>query len=154
MTVSHLRFGKNQIKASYYVTKANFVACHLASYIEKFDIVQDIKPGGTFLLNCSWNQQELEEHLPAAAKRYLAQNHIRLFTCDATHKAIELGMGNRSNTILQAAFFKLGDRPLDGAHRQRKLTAELAQRRQPPAGFEVPGGDRGFEVVDQFLVHG
>lgn len=107
VTISHLRFGKNQIKASYYVTKADFVACHLASYIEKFDIVQDIKPGGTFLLNCPWNLQELEEHLPAAAKRYLAQNHIRVYTCDATHKAIELGMGNRSNTILQACIFKL-----------------------------------------------
>ena len=75
--------------------------------LKSFDIVQDIKPGGTFLLNCPWNLQELEEHLPAAAKRYLAQNHIRVYTCDATHKAIELGMGNRSNTILQAAFFKL-----------------------------------------------
>ena len=107
ITISHLRFGKNEIKASYYVTKADFVACHLASYIEKFDIVQDIKPGGTFLLNCSWDLAELDEHLPAAAKRYLAQNNIRMYTCDATHKAIELGMGNRSNTILQAAFFKL-----------------------------------------------
>ena len=107
ITISHLRFGKNEIKASYYVSKADFVACHLASYIEKFDIVQDIKPGGTFLLNCSWNLQELEEHLPAAAKRYLAQNNIKMYTCDATNKAIELGMGNRSNTILQAAFFKL-----------------------------------------------
>ena len=107
ITISHLRFGKNEIKASYYVTKADFVACHLASYIEKFDIVQDIKPGGTFLLNCAWNLQELEEHLPAAAKRYLAQNNIKMYTCDATNKAIELGMGNRSNTILQAAFFKL-----------------------------------------------
>ena len=107
ITISHPRFGKNEIKASYYVTKADFVACHLASYIEKFDIVQDIKPGGTFLLNCSWNLQELEEHLPAAAKRYLAQNNIKMYTCDATNKAIELGMGNRSNTILQAAFFKL-----------------------------------------------
>ncbi len=109
ITISHLRFGKNEIKASYYVTKADFVACHLASYIEKFDIVQDIKPGGTFLLNCPWDLAELEEHLPAAAKRYLARNNIRMFTCDATHKAIELGMGNRSNTILQAAFFKLAN---------------------------------------------
>ena len=107
VTISHLRFGRNQIKASYYVTQADFVACHSAAYMEKFDIVQDIKPGGTFLLNCSWNMQELEEHLPAAAKRYLAQNNIHVYTCDATHKAIELGMGNRSNTILQAAFFKL-----------------------------------------------
>ncbi|MDO4516496.1 MAG: pyruvate:ferredoxin (flavodoxin) oxidoreductase [Bacillota bacterium] len=109
ITISHLRFGKNEIKASYYVTKADFVACHLASYIEMFDIVQDIKPGGTFLLNCPWDLAELEDHLPAAAKRYLARNNIRMFTCDATHKAIELGMGNRSNTILQAAFFKLAN---------------------------------------------
>ena len=121
VTISHLRFGKNEIKASYYVTKADFVACHLPAYIEKFDIVQDIKPGGTFLLNCSWNEQELEDHLPAAAKRYLAQNNIRMFTCDATHKAIELGMGNRSNTILQAAFFKLANViPVDEAVQHMK----------------------------------
>ncbi len=107
VTISHLRFGKNQIKASYYVTKADFVACHLASYIEKFDVVQDIKPGGTLLLNCPWDDIELGDRLPAAAKRYLAQNNIKVYLCDATHKAIELGMGNRSNTILQAAFFKL-----------------------------------------------
>ena len=121
VTISHLRFGKNEIKASYYVTKADFVACHLPAYIEKFDIVQDIKPGGTFLLNCPWNEQELEAHLPAAAKRYLAQNNIRMFTCDATHKAIELGMGNRSNTILQAAFFKLANViPVDEAVQHMK----------------------------------
>ena len=109
VTISHLRFGKGRIRSAYYVTKADFVACHLASYIERFDIVQDVKPGGTFLLNCAWGPEELEQHLPAAAKRYLAENHVRLFTCDATHKAIELGMGNRSNTILQAAFFRLAN---------------------------------------------
>ena len=136
ITISHLRFGKNEIKASYYVTKADFVACHLASYIEMFDIVQDIKPGGTFLLNCPWDLAELEEHLPAAAKRYLAQNNIRMYTCDATHKAIELGMGNRSNTILQAAFFKLAKViPVDEAVQHMKDAIEKSY------------GHKGMDVI-------
>lgn len=107
VTISHLRFGKNPIRATYYVSQADFVACHMPAYMEKFDIVQDIKPGGTFLLNCAWNVSELDQILPAAAKRYLASNNIKFYTCDATTKARELGLGNRSNAILQAAFFKL-----------------------------------------------
>ncbi|MEG2000455.1 MAG: pyruvate:ferredoxin (flavodoxin) oxidoreductase, partial [Evtepia sp.] len=121
VTISHLRFGKKEIKSSYYVSKADFVACHLAAYAEKYDIVRDIKPGGTFLLNCDWNIDELSQVLPAEAKRYLAKNHIRVFTCDATHKARDLGLGNRSNVILQAAFFKLSNvMPLDVAVQQMK----------------------------------
>lgn len=121
VTISHLRFGENDIKSSYYVTKAEFVACHLPAYIEKYDIVQDVKPGGTFLLNCAWNLGELDRILPAATKRYLAQNKIKFYTCDATSKAIELGLGNRSNVILQAAFFKLSEViPLDLAVEKMK----------------------------------
>jgi len=107
ITVSHLRFGKKPIKSTYLINKADFVACHNPSYVDKYDMVSDIKPGGTFLLNCSWNEEELSEHLPAAMKRYIAKNKIKFYTLDATHLAKGLGLGNRTNTLLQAAFFKL-----------------------------------------------
>ena len=107
VTISHLRFGKKPIKSTYFVSKADFVACHNPSYVDKYDMVSDVKPGGIFLLNCSWNDAELDAHLPAAAKRYIAKNDIKFYTIDATHLAKGLGLGNRTNTILQAAFFKL-----------------------------------------------
>lgn len=107
VTISHLRFGDTPIKASYYVKQADFVACHNAAYVNRYNMVEDVKPGGTFLLNCSWNQEQLEEKLPANMKRYIAQNNIRFYTCDAVTIARELGLGGRTNTVLQAAFFKL-----------------------------------------------
>ena len=155
VTISHLRFGKNQIKASYYVTKADFVACHLASYMEKFDIVQDIKPGGTFLLNCSWDLAQLEERLPAAAKRYLARNNIRMFTCDATHKAIELGMGSRSNTILQAAFFKLANViPVDEAvqHMKDAIVKSYGHKGMDVIMMNYSAVDAGVESVREIPI--
>ncbi len=109
ITVSHLRFGKKPIKSTYLINKADFVACHNPSYVDKYDMVSDIKPGGTFLLNCSWNEEELDAHLPAAMKRYIAKNKIKFYTLDATHLAKGLGLGNRTNTLLQAAFFKLAN---------------------------------------------
>lgn len=109
VTKSHLRFGKLPIRSSYYVKTANFVACHNQSYIEKYDIVSDIKAGGVFLLNCSWNKEELEHKLPANVKRQLANKNIKFYTIDATSIAKELGLGNRTNTVLQSAFFKLAD---------------------------------------------
>ena len=107
VTISHLRFGKKPIKSTYFVNKADFVACHNPSYVAKYDMVSDVKPGGIFLLNCSWDGAELDAHLPAAMKRYIAKNDIKFYTIDATHLAKGLGLGNRTNTILQAAFFKL-----------------------------------------------
>ncbi len=107
ITVSHLRFGKKPIKSTYLINKADFVACHNPSYVDKYDMVSDIKPGGTFLLNCSWNDEELDAHLPADMKRTIAKNNIKFYTLDATHLAKGLGLGNRTNTLLQAAFFKL-----------------------------------------------
>ena len=107
VTISHLRFGKKPIKSTYFVSKADFVACHNPSYVDKYDMVSDVKPGGTFLLNCAWDVEELDKRLPAAMKRTIAKNDIKFYTIDATHIAIELGLGNRTNTILQAAFFKL-----------------------------------------------
>ena len=107
VTISHLRFGKKPIKSTYFVNKADFVACHNPAYVAKYDMVSDVKPGGIFLLNCSWDGAELDAHLPAAMKRYIAKNDIKFYTIDATHLAKGLGLGNRTNTILQAAFFKL-----------------------------------------------
>jgi len=108
VTVSHLRFGDNKIKSPYYINKADFVACHVPSYITKgFPIVRDVKAGGTFLINCQWSVEELEHHLDAASKRYIANNNIQLYMINAIDKAIEIGMGKRTNTILQSAFFSL-----------------------------------------------
>ena len=109
ITVSHLRFGESKINSSYLVSKADFVACHNPSYVDKYDIVEDIKPNGTFLLNCSWDINELNTHLPNSMKKYIAENNINFYTIDATHIAKELGLGGRINTILQAAFFKLSN---------------------------------------------
>ena len=108
VTVSHLRFGDKPIKSSYYINKADFVACHVPSYISKhFPIVRDVKPGGTFLINCQWSFEELDRHLDAASKRYIARNDIQLYMINAIDMAIEIGMGKRTNTILQSAFFAL-----------------------------------------------
>ena len=108
ITISHLRFGDKPIKSPYYINKADFVACHNPSYIIKgYKMVRDVKPGGTFLINCQWTPEELNEHMPASAKRYIAQNNIQLYTINAIDKAVEIGLGKRTNTILQSAFFAL-----------------------------------------------
>lgn len=110
VTVSHLRFGDHVIRSPYYVTKADFVACHVPAYITKaFPIVRDVKPGGTFLINCQWSFEELEHHLDAASKQYIAKNNIQLYTINAIDLAMEIGMGKRTNTILQSAFFALAN---------------------------------------------
>ena len=108
VTISHLRFGDKPIKSPYYINKADFVACHNPSYVTKgFKMVQDVKPGGVFMINCQWTPEELEHHLDAASKRYIAKNNIQLYTINAIDLAIEIGMGKRNNTILQSAFFSL-----------------------------------------------
>ncbi|MDD5864144.1 MAG: pyruvate:ferredoxin (flavodoxin) oxidoreductase [Firmicutes bacterium] len=126
VTVSHLRFGDKPIKSPYYINKADFVACHNPSYITKgFKIVQDVKPGGVFLINCQWNLEELEKHLDAASKRYIANNNIQLYTIDAIDLAIKVGMGKRTNTILQSAFFSLAKvMPAEEAIQYMKDAAE------------------------------
>ena len=108
VTVSHLRFGDKPIRSPYYINKADFVACHNPSYITKhFPIVRDVKPGGVFLINCQWSPEELSKHLAASEKRYIAKNDVQLYTINAIDLAIEIGMGKRTNTILQSAFFAL-----------------------------------------------
>ena len=127
VTVSHLRFGKTPIKSTYLINKADFVACHNQSYIDKYDMVSDIKPGGTFLLNTIWDMDGLEKHLPGQVKRYLAQNNINFYTINGVKLGEETGMGTRINTILQSAFFKLADIiPFEDAVKYMKAAAEAS----------------------------
>ena len=110
VTISHLRFGDKAIKSPYYINKADFVACHVPAYIIKgFPMVRDVKDGGTFLINCQWSDEELDKHMPAVAKRYIAEHHINVYTIDAIDLAAKIGMGKRTNTILQSAFFALAN---------------------------------------------
>ena len=109
VTISHLRFGDSPIKSSYYINKADFVACHNNAYLAKYDMISDVKPGGTFLLDCQWTDEELSEHLPASVKSYIAKNNIKFYTINATKLAIDLGNAKVKNTVLQSAFFSLAN---------------------------------------------
>ena len=121
LTQSHLRFGKQPIQATYLVQHADFVALHEPAYLGTYDVTADLKDGGTFLLNCSWSREELPAHIPAKMKRDLARKHAKMYIIDATRIAREIGLGNRTNTVLQAAFFKLTDIiPLDLAIQEMK----------------------------------
>ena len=109
VTISHLRFGDSPIKSTYYINKADFVACHNNAYLAKYDMISDVKPGGTFLLDCQWSDAELSEHLPASVKSYIAKNNIKFYTINATKLAIDLGNAKVKNTVLQSAFFALAN---------------------------------------------
>ena len=128
VTISHLRFGDHEIKSPYSINKADFVACHNPSYITKgFKMVQDVKPGGVFMINCEWTPEELSHHLDASAKRYIARNNIQLYTINAIDLAIKIGMGKRNNTILQSAFFSLAKiMPEEDAIRYMKEKAKAS----------------------------
>ncbi len=134
VTISHLRFGKNPIKSPYYINKADFVACHNPSYVTKgFKMVQDVKPNGVYMINCQWNLEELNHHMDAASKRYIAKNNIQLYTIDAIDLAQQIGMGKRTNTILQSAFFTLAKvMPQEEAiaHMKEKATQSYLKKGQ------------------------
>ncbi|MBO7740616.1 MAG: pyruvate:ferredoxin (flavodoxin) oxidoreductase, partial [Clostridia bacterium] len=139
VTISHLRFGDKAIKSPYYVTKANFVACHNPSYMVKgYKIVNDVKPGGTFLLNCQWSVEELDKHLTNETKAYIANNNIKFYIINAIDKAIEIGMGKRTNTILQSAFFKLANiMPIEEAVDYMKAAAKKSYLKKGEAVVEL-----------------
>ena len=139
VTISHLRFGDKVIKSPYYITKANFVACHVPAYILKgYKVVQDVKPGGTFLLNCQWTPEELDAHLPNSVKSYIAKNNINFYIINAIDKAREIGMGKRTNTILQSAFFKLANiMPIDEAVEHMKYMAKKSYLKKGEAVVEM-----------------
>lgn len=126
VTISHLRFGDRPIKSTYLIHKADFVACHMPAYVRKYKMVQDLKEGGAFLLNCSWKEEELERFLPGEMKRYLAEKKIRLYTIDGFRLGREIGLGGRINTILQSAFFAIADIiPVEEAISYMKEAAEM-----------------------------
>ncbi|EPR14427.1 pyruvate:ferredoxin (flavodoxin) oxidoreductase [Ruminiclostridium papyrosolvens] len=139
VTISHLRFGNKPIKSPYYINQADFVACHNPSYVVKgFKMVQDVKPGGIFMINCQWSDEELDTKLNAAAKKYIADNNIQLYTINAIDKAIEIGMGKRTNTILQSAFFKLANvMPIDEAIKFMKEAAKKSYGKKGDAIVEM-----------------
>ena len=131
VTISHLRFGHSPIHSTYLINKANFVACHCPAYVEKYNMVQDLVPGGTFLLNCSWDMAGLEKHLPGQAKRYIAENNIQFYTIDGINIGKEIGLGGRINTVLQSAFFKLANIiPADQANKLMKEAAKATYGRK------------------------
>ncbi len=139
VTISHLRFGDNPIKSPYYINQADFVACHNPAYvIQGMKMAQDVKPGGVFMINCQWSDEELGHHLNAEAKKYIADNNIQLYTINAIDKAIEIGMGKRTNTILQSAFFKLADvMPIDDAIKFMKEAAKKSYSKKGDAVVEM-----------------
>ena len=156
VTISHLRFGDKQIKSPYYINKADFVACHVPAYITKgFPIVRDVKPGGVFLINCQWDFAELEHHLDAASKRYIANNNIQLYMINAIDLAREIGMGKRTNTILQSAFFKLADvMPIDEAVEFMKAAAKKSYGKKGDAVVQMnwKAIDAGVDAVHKVNV--
>lgn len=107
MTVSHLRFGDNPIKSTFLIEQADFIACHTAAYLSKYDLVKGLKKGGTFLLNTVWDDEKLAQMLPYKLKKYLAENEIKFYTINAVQLANQIGLGRRINTIMQTAFLRL-----------------------------------------------
>ena len=145
VTISHLRFGHKPIKSTYLIDKADFISCSKQSYVYQYDLLKGLKNGGKFLLNCSWDKDEVGEHLPAEMKRYIAENNIDFYIIDATKIANEIGLGGRINMIMQAAFFKLAEvLPLDEAVQRLKDSIEKTYGRK---GDEVVR--MNFEAVDR-----
>lgn len=155
ITQSHLRFGKKPIRSTYLVSTADFVACHNPSYVDKYDMVSDIKDGGKFLLNCSWDENELDKMLPAAMKRYIAEHNIEVYTVDATEIAKEIGLGNRTNTVLQAAFFKLANIiPIEEAadYMKKAIYATYGKKGDKIVNMNYAAVDQGIEKVKKVNV--
>jgi len=140
VTMSHLRFGKEEIKSPYLINQANYIGCHNQSYVNSYDVLAGIKDGGTFLLNCIWDEKDLEEHLPASMKRYIAEHNINFYTINAVKVAQEIGLGGRINMICQAAFFKLAEIiPVDEAIKYLKDAVQTSY------------GKKGEKVVKMML---
>ena len=150
-TCSHLRFGDNPIRSTYLVNTPDFVACHVQAYLRLYDVTKGLKKNGTFLLNTIWNEEEVKKNLPDNVKKYLAANNIKFYTIDATNIAGEIGLGNRTNTILQSAFFKItGVIPYDLAVEQMKkfIVKSYGKKGEDIVNMNYAAVDRGGEVVE------
>ena len=156
ITISHLRFGDKPIKSPYYINQADFVACHNQSYILKgYKMVQDVKKGGTFLINCTWSDEELDKNLPAEAKRYIAENNIKLYTVDAVDIATKIGLGKRTSTVLQSAFFKLANvLPAEEAikYMKEKVVAKFSKKGQDIVDMNCQAIDQGAGALHEVAV--
>lgn len=155
ITKSHLRFGHNPISSTYLVTKADFIACHNQHYLEKYDIIEELKPKGTFLLNCQWSCDELEEKVPAHIRKYIADNDIDFYIIDANKCSQELGLGNRSNMVLQAAFFNLAKViPVEDAIEQMKKAVKktYAKKGEKIVNMNMDAVDAGITAVEKVNV--
>lgn len=155
LTISHLRFSSSPIRSAYLVYQADFVACHNPVYLHKFNMVQDVKDGGTFLLNCYWKEQELEEYIPGQVKRYIAQHHIHFYIIDAIGIGKEIGLNNKISTILQAAFFKTsGLMPIEEAAKRMKEAAKVSYRKKGDKIIQMnyEAIDRGIQDVVEVKV--
>ena len=150
ITVSHLRFGSSPITSTYLINKANFVACHNPSYVTKYDMVQDIVPGGTFLLNCIWSPEELDKQLPAKMKKYIAENNINFYTINGIKIAEEVGLPGRASTILQSAFFTIANIiPVDKAIELMKkaVVKKFSKKGEAIVNANCNGIDRGSKEI-------
>ncbi len=155
ITISHLRFGDTPIKSTYYINKADFVACHNQAYLQKYDMVTDVVPGGTFLLDCAWTDEELDAHLPADVKSYIANNNIKFYTINATKLAIDLGNAKVKNTILQSAFFALAKiLPIDEAieHMKYMATKSYLKKGQDIVDLNHKAIDSGKDALHEVAV--
>ena len=152
VTTSHLRFGKTPIKSTYLIDKADFVACHCPAYMNKYDMVQDVKDGGTFLLNCEWSPEEVGNHIPGQAKRYMSEHNVKFYIIDGIKLGKEIGLGGRINTVLQSAFFKLANIiPEDEAiqYMKEKALASYAKKGDDVVQMNYQAIERGAnEVVE------
>ncbi len=155
ITVSHLRFGPNPIKSTYLINRADFIACHNQSYVDKYDVLAGLKPGGSFLLNCIWSAEELDERLPGSMKRYLAKNNINLYTLNAVKIAQEIGLGGRINMIMQAAFFKIANIiPVEEAlkHLKDAVVASYGKKGQKVIDMNQAAIDQGANAIVKVAV--
>ncbi len=156
VTISHLRFGDEPIKSTYYVKQADFVACHNEAYVHQYRMVEDVKPGGYFLLNTTWTDAELDEQLPATMKRYIAKNNIQFYTCDAVSIAKEIGLGaRRTNSVLQAAFFKLANIiPIEQAEEYMKdaIRHTYGRKGENIVNMNIAAVDRGINDIHKVEV--
>ncbi|MDD5602691.1 MAG: pyruvate:ferredoxin (flavodoxin) oxidoreductase [Eubacteriales bacterium] len=155
ITISHLRFGHKPIKSTYFIKRADFVACHNLSYIDKYDMISDIKDNGTFLLNCPWDESELEEKLPAAMKRYIARHDIKFYTIDGIGIGKEIGLGSRINMIMQAAFFKLAKIiPIDDAvkYMKKAIVDSYGRKGEKIVNMNYLAVDKGIEALKKVTV--
>ena len=155
ITKSHLRFGKHPISSTYYVSRADFVACHNQTYLTKYDIISELKPHGSFLLNCEWTEDQLEQHIPGDILRYIAENDIHFYIIDANKESQALGLGNRSNMVLQAAFFKLANViPVEDAveHMKAAVKKTYGLKGEKVVNMNIAAVDAGINALVQVQV--